>query len=99
MKKDFTFIVYAENSFGILNRMINAFNRRRIRIRTLIASEDEQNPHTGSAGFILYTTEEMMRKVKPQIEKFIEVDHAIVQEGTAAFEQFMQQLSVEKEKT
>jgi len=45
MKKDFSFIVYADNSFGILNRMINAFNRRRIRIRTLMASEDEQNPH------------------------------------------------------
>ncbi|QOR76080.1 MAG: hypothetical protein IMW88_00390 [Thermoflavifilum sp.] len=96
MKKDFSFIVYADNSFGILNRMINAFNRRRIRIRTLMASEDEQNPHTGSAGFILYTTEDMMRKVKPQIEKFIEVDHTHYEEGTTAFYQYLQQLSVEK---
>ncbi|MCL6523130.1 MAG: hypothetical protein K6T34_00585 [Thermoflavifilum sp.] len=96
MKKDFSFIVYADNSFGILNRMINAFNRRRIRIRTLMASEDEHNPHTGSAAFILYTTEEMMRKVKPQIEKFIEVDHTQVSEGTTAFYAYIQQLPVEK---
>jgi len=38
----------------------------------------------------------MMRKVKPQIEKFIEVDHTHYEEGTTAFYQYLQQLSVEK---
>jgi acetolactate synthase small subunit len=78
MKKDFTLEVFAENSFGILNRMINALNRRRIRIKSLTASELADNPHAGSAKFILHTTEETIQKVKLQIEKFIEVDHTVL---------------------
>ena len=87
MKKDFTLEVFAENSFGILNRMINAFNRRRIRIKSLTAYEMEENYRTGVAKFILYATEETIQKVRLQVEKFIEVERTELHEGTTAYYQ------------
>lgn len=85
MKKDFTLEVYADNNFNILNRMINAFNRRRIRIKSLTAYELEDNPLSGAAKFILYTTSEAMDKVRAQVEKFIEVERTVLYEGSAAY--------------
>lgn len=81
MKKDFTLTVYAENNFNVLNRMINAFNRRRIRIRSLSAYEFEGNVHAGIARFIIHTTPEQMTKVRWQIEKFIEVERTELTEN------------------
>ncbi|HUX84182.1 MAG TPA: hypothetical protein VMV20_03050 [Chitinophagaceae bacterium] len=85
MKKDFTLEVFAENNFNILNRMINAFNRRRIRIKYLTAYEMEDDFHTGVARFVLYTTEENMSKVRAQVEKFIEVEHTVLHDGAEAY--------------
>ncbi|HVB02544.1 MAG TPA: hypothetical protein VNE41_02370 [Chitinophagaceae bacterium] len=85
MKKEFTLEVFADNNFNILNRMINAFNRRRIRIKSLTAYELEDNRLSGVARFILYTTSENMRKVRSQVEKFIEVERTVLVEGSAAY--------------
>lgn len=85
MKKEFTLEVIAENNFGILNRMINAFNRRRIRIKSLAAHELEEDHHSGMARFILYATEESIAKVRLQIEKFIEVERTELTEGSEAY--------------
>lgn len=84
MKKDFTLIVLAQNNFSVLNRMINICNRRRIRIKKLMAYELD-NPHRGEACFILYDTEEMVTKVKLQVDKLIEVEETQVHEGEESF--------------
>jgi acetolactate synthase-1/3 small subunit len=86
MKKDFTLEDIAENSFGILNRMINTFNRRRIRIKSLAAYEMEENHRAGAAKFILYATEETVRKAQLQIEKFIEVERTVLHEGAEKYD-------------
>lgn len=84
MKKDFTLIVYAENNFSVLNRMINICNRRRVRIKKLLGRELD-NPHRGEACFIIYTTEDIAGKVQLQMEKLIEVEETKLQEGIDSF--------------
>jgi acetolactate synthase-1/3 small subunit len=81
MKKEFTIEVLAENNFSILNRIINVLNRRRVRIKKLIAHEDESDFRKGGATLLLYTTPEMIEKVRHQLEKLIEVESATYQEG------------------
>lgn len=84
MKKDFTLVVYAENNFSVLNRMINICNRRRVRIKKLLAYELD-NPHRGEACFIIYTSGDIAEKVKLQVDKLIEVEETRLQEGTESF--------------
>lgn len=86
MKKDFTLIVFAQNNFSVLNRMINICNRRRIRIKKLLAYELD-DPHRGEACFILYDTEEMVHKVQLQVDKLIEVEQTQLHEGEDVFYQ------------
>jgi acetolactate synthase small subunit len=85
MKKDFTLEIAADNNFSILNRIVNVLNRRRVRIRKLIAHEIEGDVYKGGAILLLYTTAEMMEKVKHQLEKLIEVEHADYFEGSDLF--------------
>lgn len=85
MKKDFTLIVFAQNNFSVLNRMINICNRRRVRIKKLLVYELADNPHRGEACFILYTTEEIAQKVELQIDKLIEVEETRLNSGTLPF--------------
>lgn len=94
MKKDFTLVVYAENNFSVLNRMINICNRRRVRIKKLLAYELD-NPHRGEACFILYTTEDVAVKVQLQVDKLIEVEETRLEEGTILFYNEAQSASVE----
>ena len=82
MKKDFTIEVLAENNFSILNRIINVLNRRRVRIKKLIAHEDEEDFRKGGATLLLHTTPEMIEKVRHQLEKLIEVESATYYEGS-----------------
>jgi acetolactate synthase small subunit len=82
MKKDFTLDVVADNSFSILNRIVNVLNRRRIRIKKLVAYENEDDHRTGGASVILYTTPEMIEKIKQQMEKLVEVYQASYWEGS-----------------
>lgn len=84
MKKDFTLTVVAYNNFNLLNRMINICNRRRVRIKKMVVFE-HANPQTGEASFILYDTEDMLIKVRRQMEKLIEVAETRLHEGTDAF--------------
>lgn len=81
MKRDYTIEITAENNFSILNRIINVLNRRRVRIKKLYAHEDEHNFRKGGATLLLYTTPDMMEKVKHQLEKLIEVESANYFEG------------------
>ncbi|GCC51080.1 hypothetical protein SanaruYs_13000 [Chryseotalea sanaruensis] len=83
MRNDFIIEVLADNNFSVLNRMINVLNRRRVRIKKLIAHEHEENFRKGGATMLLHTTPEMIEKVKQQLEKLIEVESAIYYEADA----------------
>ena len=85
MKQEFTLEIAADNNFSILNRIVNVLNRRRVRIKKLIAHEIEGDFYRGGAILLLYTTVEMMEKVKHQLEKLIEVEYANYSEGSDAF--------------
>lgn len=85
MKKEFTIEVLADNNFSILNRIINVLNRRRVRIKKLIAHEREDDFRKGGATLLLYTTAEMVEKVKHQLEKLIEVESARYYEGSELY--------------
>ena len=82
MKQDFTLEIVSDNNFSILNRIVNVLNRRRVRIKKLIAHENEEDFTRGSAIILVYTTADMMEKVKHQLEKLIEVEHANYYEGS-----------------
>lgn len=80
MKKDFSLRIVAENNFSVINRIINIFNRRRIRIKKAILLEMEDDLRRGEAIFTLHTTFEMLLKAQLQIEKLIEVEYTEVLE-------------------
>lgn len=82
MKKEYTLTISADNNFSILNRIVNVLNRRRVRIKKLIAHENEDDFTRGGAVLLVYTTEDMVEKVKHQLEKLIEVEQATYQEGS-----------------
>lgn len=76
MKQDFTLEIAADNNFSVLNRIVNVLNRRRVRIKKLIAHENETDIQKGGAVLLLHTTPDLMEKVKHQLEKLIEVEYA-----------------------
>lgn len=76
MKQNFTLQITSDNNFSILNRIVNVLNRRRVRIKKLIAHENEEDFMRGGAVLLVYTTSDMMEKVKHQLEKLIEVEQA-----------------------
>ena len=85
MKQEFTLQVAADNNFSILNRIVNVLNRRRVRIKKLIAHENETDFTRGGAIILIYSTEDMVEKVKHQLEKCIEVEFAAYYEGSSMF--------------
>ena len=82
MKQEFTLEIAADNNFSILNRIVNVLNRRRVRIKKLIATENEEDFTRGGAILLIYTTADLMDKVKYQLEKLIEVEQANYYEGS-----------------
>ena len=82
MKQEFTLEIVSDNNFSILNRIVNVLNRRRVRIKRLIAHENEEDFTRGAAIILVYTTADLMEKVKHQLEKLIEVEHANYYEGS-----------------
>jgi acetolactate synthase small subunit len=81
MKHDFTMELSADNNFSVLNRIINILNRRRVRIKKLVAHEDTENFRKGGVTMLLHTSPDMAEKVKVQLEKLIEVEEVTYQEG------------------
>lgn len=82
MKQEFTLEIGAENNFSILNRIVNVLNRRRVRIKRLMAHEHETDFRKGGAVILLHTTPDLMEKVKHQLEKLIEVEYAVYSTGS-----------------
>jgi acetolactate synthase small subunit len=85
MKQDFTLEIASDNNFSVLNRIVNVLNRRRVRIKKLIAHEHESDFSRGGAILLLYTTDDLMEKVKHQLEKLIEVDYVNYYEGSKIY--------------
>jgi acetolactate synthase-1/3 small subunit len=85
MKQNFTLQITADNNFSILNRIVNVLNRRRVRIKKLIAHENEEDFMKGDAILLVYTTSDMMEKIKHQLEKLIEVEQANYFAGTDVY--------------
>jgi acetolactate synthase regulatory subunit len=84
-KQDFTLEIKADNNFSILNRIVNVLNRRRVRIKRLQAYEHEGDFRRGGALVLLYTTSDLIEKVKHQLEKCIEIEAAEYTEGSELF--------------
>ena len=96
MKQDFTMELSSDNNFSVLNRIINILNRRRVRIKKLMAHENEDDFHRGGVIMLLYTTHDMAEKVKVQLEKLIEVDKVSFQEGNTYQELSEQTVDVDQ---
>jgi acetolactate synthase small subunit len=82
MKQEYTLEIVSDNNFSILNRIVNVLNRRRVRIKKLIAHENEEDFTRGSAIILVYTNPDLMEKLKHQLEKLIEVEHVNYFEGS-----------------
>ena len=74
MKQDFTLEIASDNNFSILNRIVNVLNRRRVRIKKLMAHENEDDFRKGGAIILVFTTPDLIEKIKHQLEKLIEVE-------------------------
>jgi acetolactate synthase small subunit len=86
IKQDYTLELESDNNFSVLNRIINILNRRRVRIKKMMAHENESNFHRGGVIMLLHTTSDMMERVKDQLEKLIEVDRVEYHLGFAIYE-------------
>ncbi len=95
LKQEFTLEIIADNEFSILNRIVNVLNRRRVRIKRLLAHEDEDDFRSGRATLLLYTTPDMIEKVKHQLEKLIEVEEAVYTPGSHIFFEALEKLTSE----
>jgi len=62
MKQDFTMELTSDNNFSVLNRIINILNRRRVRIKKLMANENESDFRKGGVVMLVYTTHDMAEK-------------------------------------
>jgi acetolactate synthase-1/3 small subunit len=82
MKQNFTLHIISDNNFSILNRIVNVLNRRRVRIKKLIACENESDFLKGDAILLVYTTADLMEKIKHQLDKLIEVETANYSAGS-----------------
>lgn len=92
MKQDFTIEIKSDNNFSILNRIINVLNRRRVRIKKLMAFEQEGDFRKGGAILLLFTTADMIEKVKVQLEKLIEVEEVNCFEGSGMYLEFSERI-------
>ncbi len=85
LKQDFTLELSSDNNFSVLNRIINILNRRRVRVKKMMAFENEDDFRRGGIIMLIYTTPDLMEKVKVQLEKLIETDEVNVFEGSASY--------------
>jgi len=92
MKEDFSLSLAAENNFSVLNRIINILNRRRVRIKKLMAHENETDFRKGGVIMLVYTTADLIEKCKHQLEKLIEVEEVTVAEGSRVYEESIERI-------
>jgi acetolactate synthase-1/3 small subunit len=84
-KQEYTIEIAADNNFSVLNRIVNILNRRRVRIKKLMGYEDENDFRRGGVLLLVLTTEDLVEKVKCQLEKLIEVNEVRVTVGNSSY--------------
>ena len=72
MEKLYTILVFSENIAGILNQVTAVFTRRQVNIESLNVSASS-TPGVHKYTITCYCTEEMVKMLKAQIEKRIDV--------------------------
>ena len=72
MNSLYTLLVYSENIAGILNQVTAVFTRRQVNIESLNVSASS-TPGVHKYTITCYCTEEMVKMLKAQIEKRIDV--------------------------
>lgn len=92
MKEEFTLEIASDNNFSVLNRIINILNRRRIRIKKLMAYENEDDFKKGGAIILVHTTADLIEKAKYQLEKLIEVEFARYHAGSSYYYEKSEQI-------
>ncbi|MCU0419339.1 MAG: hypothetical protein MUC38_06745 [Cyclobacteriaceae bacterium] len=85
MKEEFTLTLLADNNFSVLNRIINVLNRRRVRIKKLMAHENEEDFKRGGVVMLVFTTPDLVEKVRLQLEKLIEVEEVKIFSGSHVY--------------
>jgi len=71
-KKEFTLSLFTENHIGVLNQVTVILTRRQINIESVTASESAvKGVHLIT--LVIFTTEELVKKVAGQMEKLIDV--------------------------
>ena len=92
LKQDFTLELSSDNNFSVLNRIINILNRRRVRVKKMMAFENEDDFRRGGIIMLIYTTPDLMEKVKVQLEKLIETDEVNVFEGNSSYAELSERI-------
>ena len=72
MKTDYIITTNAENSIGILYRILNVFSRRMINVESLTVIGGEEKG-LSKITFVILSTEEVVKKLIKQIDKHIGV--------------------------
>jgi hypothetical protein len=62
-----------------------------VRIKKLTAHENDDDFRKGGATLLLYTTDEMVEKVRLQLEKLIEVESTTYCEGSSLYFELSEQ--------
>lgn len=86
MNTDYVITTYAENSIGMLYRILNVFARRMINVESLTVMEAEEEGVT-KITFVIKSTEDVVKKLIHQIDKQIGVDNTLYHANTNSMRQ------------
>ncbi|OAV45354.1 acetolactate synthase small subunit [Lewinella sp. 4G2] len=70
--KNYTITVFTEDQAGLLSRVVGIFNRRNINIASLTTSQSS-DPTIHRFTIVVAVTEEMVRKLRAQLDKQVDV--------------------------
>ena len=76
MKTNYIITTYAENSIGILYRILNVFARRMINVESLTVVEADEKG-TSKITFMINSTEDIVSNIIRQIDKQIGVSNTL----------------------
>ena len=76
-KKEFTLSVFSENQTGMVSRVVSIFTRRHINIESLNTSKSSL-PGIHRFTIVVFTTEEMIKKLVAQLDKQIDILKAFI---------------------
>lgn len=86
MKTDYIITTYAENSIGILYRILNVFSRRMINVESLTVVDADEDG-ISRITFVIKSTEEVVTKLIRQIDKQIGVSNTLFHSNSSPMHQ------------